>query len=581
VLGLSGTLSEGERSANLKYEFSYVYGRSASVVTSGNTRVTDRYFAAVDAVVDPATGKPTCRINLPGQTTIDANNYAGVATITGAPVSGAPLSFKPGECSPLTLLGYGQSSEAGRNFVFVNDVTRASSEQQVASGSLSGDLGFLFSLPGGPIQFALGAEYRKEKTQSTPSAFAQGGFFDGGNQTRPSGGQFNVKEAYGEISMPLLAHVRFAKDLSFGGAIRFSDYSTIGSTTTWKIDGTYSPVRDVTFRATYSRAVRAPNITELFSPLQGVQTFLTDPCDPTNLPEGTQYRVANCKSVLTTLGLSPAQIAAFSPSTNAKQSTSQPGLAGGNPNLKAEIAKTWTAGIVLRPRFLPGFSFTADWYDIKLANAINTPDVNEVFKLCVDQPTLQNVFCNSFTRSTTTGFINSYKTQTLNVAAFTTSGLEISAAYRFNLSPALGHLDFRLSGGYVHDLTFLATVGGTPEQQRNRTYRPNYSGNLNVSWIQGPLTVNYGLAWQGKTERYTQIQQAAHPNYDPRYIMYKERWEHDIQLSYDVDDRFTIYGGINNFTDQQPDIAAGFAYPVSAIGRSFYAGAKVKLAKLF
>jgi iron complex outermembrane receptor protein len=581
VLGLSGTLSEGERSANLKYEFSYVYGRSASVVTSGNTRVTDRYFAAVDAVVDPATGKPTCRINLPGQTTIDANNYAGVATITGAPVSGAPLSFKPGECSPLTLLGYGQSSEAGRNFVFVNDVTRASSEQQVASGSLSGDLGFLFSLPGGPIQFALGAEYRKEKTQSTPSAFAQGGFFDGGNQTRPSGGQFNVKEAYGEISIPLLAHVRFAEDLSFGGAIRFSDYSTIGSTTTWKIDGTYSPVRDVTFRATYSRAVRAPNITELFSPLQGVQTFLTDPCDPTNLPEGTQYRVANCKSVLTTLGLSPAQIAAFSPSTNAKQSTSQPGLAGGNPNLKAEIAKTWTAGIVLRPRFLPGFSFTADWYDIKLANAINTPDVNEVFKLCVDQPTLQNVFCNSFTRSTTTGFINSYKTQTLNVAAFTTSGLEISAAYRFNLSPALGHLDFRLSGGYLHDLTFLATVGGTPEQQRNRTYRPNYSGNLNVSWIQGPLTVNYGLAWQGKTERYTQIQQAAHPNYDPRYIMYKERWEHDIQLSYDVDDRFTIYGGINNFTDQQPDIAAGFAYPVSAIGRSFYAGAKVKLAKLF
>ncbi len=574
-------MTEGERSANLRYEFSYVYGRSASVVTSGNTRVTDRYFAAVDAVVDPATGKPTCRINLPGETTIDANNYAGVATITGAPVSGAPLSFKPGECSPLTLLGYGQSSEAGRNFVFVNDVTRASSEQQVASGSLSGDLGFLFSLPGGPIQFALGAEYRKEKTQSTPSAFAQGGFFDGGNQTRPSGGQFNVKEAYGEISIPLLAHVRFAEDLSFGGAVRFSDYSTIGSTTTWKIDGTYSPVRDVTFRATYSRAVRAPNITELFSPSQGTFTFLTDPCDPISLPEGTQYRVANCKSVLTTLGLSPAQIAAFSPSTNAKQSTSQPGLAGGNPNLKAEIAKTWTAGIVLRPRFLPGFSFTADWYDIKLANAINTPDVNEVFKLCVDQPTLQNVFCNGFTRSTTTGFINSYKTQTLNVAAFTTSGLEISAAYRFNLSPALGHLDFRLSGGYLNDLTFLATVGGTPEQQRNRTYRPNYSGNLNVSWIQGPLTVNYGLAWQGKTERYTQIQQAAHPNYDPRYIMYKERWEHDIQLSYDVDDRFTIYGGINNFTDQQPDIAAGFAYPVSAIGRSFYAGAKVKLAKLF
>ena len=581
VIGMNGSLSDGDRRGNLKYEFSYVYGRSSSVVTSGNTRVTDRYYAAVDAVVDPATGKPTCRINLPGETTIDANNYAGIATITGAAVSGAPLSFKPGDCAPITLLGYGQSSEAGQKFVFVDDVARAYSEQQVASGSLSGDLGFLFSLPGGPIRFALGAEYRKEKTRSTPSAFAQGGFFDGGNQTLPSGGKFDVKEAYGEINIPLLAHVPFAEDLSFGGAVRFSDYSTIGSTATWKMDGTYSPVRDVTFRGTISRAVRAPNITELFSPRQGVQTFLTDPCDPTNLPEGTQYRAVNCTAALTAVGLTPAQIAAFSPSTDPRQSTSQPGLSGGNPNLQAETAKTWTAGIVLRPRFLPRFSFTADWYDIKLTNAINTPDVNEVFKLCVDQPTLQNVFCNGFTRSPTTGFINSYTTQTLNVAGFTTSGLEISAAYRLNLSPAFGRLNFRLSGGYLNDLTFLATVGGTPEQQRNRTYRPNYSGNLNVTWLRGPLTINYGLAWQGKTERYTKVQQAAHPNYDPRYIMYKERWEHDIQLSYDIENRFTFYGGVNNFTDQQPDIAAGFAYPVSAIGRFFYVGAKIKLAKIF
>ena len=169
----------------------------------------------------------------------------------------------------------------------------------------------------------------------------------------------------------------------------------------------------------------------------------------------------------------------------------------------------------------------------------------------------------------------------MNVAGFKTSGLELSAAYRLNVSPAFGRLNFRLSGGYLHDLTFLATVGGKPEQQRNRTYRPKYSGNLDVSWLHGPLTINYGLAWQGKTERYTMIQQAAHPNYDPRYVMYKERWEHDIQLSFDVQKRFTLYGGVNNFTDQQPDIAAGFGYPVSAIGRYFYAGAKIKLGNLF
>ena len=581
VVGLRGVLTEGEGSGHLKYELSFVYGRSTSVVTSSNTRVTDRYYAALDTVIDPATGKPTCRINLPGQTVIDPNNYAGVATISGQPVTGTPLSFKPGQCSPITILGYGNSSQAGRNFVFVDDKTRAFSEQHVASASISGDLGFLFELPGGPIQFALGAEYRKEKTASTPSAFAQGGFFDGGNQTLPSGGQFDVKEGYGEVNIPLLSHMPFAENLSFGGAVRFSKYSTIGTTTTWKVDGTYSPIRDIAFRGTVSRAVRAPNITELFSPAQGVQTFLNDPCDPSNLSEGTRYRAANCIAVLTAVGLTPAQIAAFSPATDPKQSTSQPGLAGGNPNLQAETAKTWTAGIVLRPRFLPGFSFTADWYDIRLKNAINTPDVNEVFKLCVDQPTLDNVFCKGFTRSPTTGFINFYRTQTLNVAAFTTSGLEISANYQMRLSPQLGALNFRLSGGYLNDLTFLATVGGTPEQQKNRTYRPKYSGNLNLTWLHGPLTVNYGLAWQGKTERFTKIQQAAHPNYDPRYIMYKERWEHDIQVSYDVEDKFTLYGGVNNFTDQQPDIAAGFGYPVSAIGRYFYMGVKLNFASLF
>lgn len=577
VIGFEGTLTEGEHSANLRYDVSYVYGRSSSVVTSGNTRVTDRYYAAVDAVADPVTGQPTCRINLPGQTIIDPNNYAGILTITGVPVSGAPLTFKPGQCSPINLLGYGNTTQAGHDFAFIDDVTRAYSEQHVVSGSLSGDLGFLFRLPGGPVRFAIGAEYRKEKTASTPSAFAQGGFFDGGNQTLPSGGQFDVKEGYGEINVPVLSHVRFVEDLSFGGAVRYSNYSTIGNTTTWKVDGTYSPIRDVTFRGTLSRAVRAPNITELFSPAQGVQTFLNDPCDPSFLPEGTTYRAANCTATLKALGLSPAQIAAFSPATDPKQSTSQPGLSGGNPNLKAETAKTWTAGIVLRPSFVPGFSFTADWYNIKLTNAINTPDVNQVFKLCVDQPTLANVFCNSFTRSPTTGFINSYKTQTLNVAAFTTSGLEVSAAYLLRLPENYGRFDFRLSGGYLNDLTFLATVGGVPEQQRNRTYRPDYSGNADIAYIHGPLTLNYRLAWQSKTERYTQIQQAAHPNYDPQYIMYKERWEHDVQISFDVDKRLNVYGGVNNVADQQPDIAAGFGYPISAIGRYFYFGAKVRL----
>ncbi|HWI87152.1 MAG TPA: TonB-dependent receptor [Sphingomonas sp.] len=582
VVGIEGDLSKGSGSGNLHYELSYVYGKAKSVVTDYNQRLVDRYYAALDTVVDPATGKPTCRINLPGETLIDQNNYGGVLSIGADTVTGAPLSFTPSQCVPLSILGENVASEAAKKFAFVDNVTRASSSQQVVSATLRGDLGFLFDLPGGPIGFAIGAEYRREATRSTPSAFQQAGYFEGGNQILPSSGHYDVKEVYGELNVPLLAQVPFAENLSFGAAGRLSDYSTIGHTVTWKVDGTYSPVRDIAFRATYSKAVRAPNITELFSPLQGTFEFLDDPCDPTFIAEGTQYRVANCKAALTAAGLTPAQIDAFSPATDPEQSTSQTGLQGGNPRLREETAKTWTAGVVLRPRFIPGLAVTADWYDIKITNAINTPDVNEVFKLCVDQPTLNNPFCQSFQREQGTGFIKSFVVSAQNVAAFTTSGLEVTVNYMLRPAADIGTFNLHLVGGYLNDLTFIATVGGVPEQQRNRTYRPKYKGALDVTWNKGPVSIDYGLAWQGRTQRFTTIQLAANPDLsDPKYFYLKERWEHDISVSYDVGDRFQLYGGINNFTDQQPDIAALAGYPVSAVGRFFYVGARIKLGRLF
>jgi outer membrane receptor protein involved in Fe transport len=581
VVGFEGQLSEGAKSGNLHYEISYVYGRADSVVTGNNTRVTDRYFAALDAVVDPRNGQITCRINLPGETTI-SGSQAGLIGDFGLPnYVGGPLSFTPGSCVPLNILGSNVRSDAAQQFAYVDDITRASSEQHVVSGSLSGDLGFLFNLQGGPIRFAVGGEYRRESTRSTPSAFRQAGFYDGGAAILPSGGAFDVKEVFGEISVPLLKDVPFAKNLSFGAAIRYSDYSTVGTTLTWKVDGTWAPIDDVAFRGTYSSAVRAPNITELFSPLQGGFLFLTDPCDPTNLPEGTTFRAANCQAALAAAGLTPTQIANFSPSTDAQQSTSQPGLTGGNPNLKAETAKTWTAGIVLRPSFLPGLSFTADWYDIKLKNAINTPDVDQVFKLCVDQPSLNNVFCNQFERAPGTGFLRNWVVSAQNVAQFSTSGLEISLNYTFRPKADLGTFNLRLVGGYLNDLTFVATIGGVPEQQRNRSYRPNAVGNLHVNWQKGPLSLTYGLAWQGKTQRFTDAELRAQPDRsDPQFFKRKQRWEHDISANFDVGDHFTLYGGVNNFTNQQPEFDSS-NIPVSAIGRYFFMGAKVQFDKLF
>lgn len=582
VLGADGRLTAGEGSGNLRYEVSYVYGRARSEVTSGNSRVVDRYFAALDAVRDPATGQITCRINLPGETIIDPNNYAGIAEIGGVPVSGRPLTFQPGQCVPLNILGEGVQSQAAIDFVMQDRVTRARSSQHVVSGALSGDLGFLFELPGGPIGFAVGAEYREEKTSSKPDRLDRIGALDGGAQILASGGGFDVKEVFGEVNLPILADLPFAQNLSIGGAARYSDYSTVGRTFSWKVDGVYAPIPDITFRGTYSQAVRAPNVTELFSPLQGTFEFLDDPCDPAFIGEGTSFRAANCRATLEALGFTDEEIANFSPSTDPEQSTSQPGLTGGNPDLTEETAKTWTAGVVLRPRFVPGLSIAADWYDIKLEDAINTPTANELLGLCVDQPSLDNVFCENVGRDSETGFVNRFLVQAQNVAQFETSGLDLTLNYRFTPSPSLGTFNVRLVGGYLDDLTFVSSVGAEPDQDRGEQYSPRYIGTFDLTWTRGPLTLNYGLSWQSKTRRFTTDQLEANPDIsDPRFFFFKERWEHDIQASYVVNDDFSIYGGVNNFTDEQPGIAALSGYPVSTVGRYFYVGARVGLDNIF
>ena len=376
VIGLDGELSD-----HLRYEAFYLYGRTRNLSTSQNDRIADRYYAALDAVVGP-NGQITCRINLPGQTIIDPNNWGE-----------APVSFNPGECVPLNILGYGVASPAALDFVLATHTNRSTISHHVAGGHLAGDLGGFFELPGGPIGFAVGVEYRKELSSQVPSDLIQQGFLLDSSEIEPTDGEYDVKEAFAEISIPILRDMPFAHTLSVGAAIRLSDYSTVGNTTTWRLDGIWAPIRDISFRGTWSQAVRAPNIGELFSPLSGTFQFITDPCDLLNINSGSSTRQANCVAQLSALGLTPAEIAAFSPGTDPEASTSQLGLIGGNPDLREETARTWTVGGVLRPRFLPGFSLAADWYDIRLEDAINTFTATEAFSLCVDQPTLDNVFC--------------------------------------------------------------------------------------------------------------------------------------------------------------------------------------------
>ncbi|MCP1468553.1 outer membrane receptor protein involved in Fe transport [Sphingobium sp. OAS761] len=559
---------EGDISDHAKYELSYTFGQTKSKILLTDYRIGDRYFAAVDAVRDPATGQIVCRSDLDPTANIDPNNYDAPAT-----------TFTPGAgsgCRPLNLLGNGVRDQAALDWVNADIVNRAKVQQHVVSGSISGDFGQFFELPGGPVGFALGAEYRKEKSSFVPDKLLQQGALADFSLQLPEQGSFDVKEIFGELSVPVLKDMPFAYNLTFGAALRLSDYSTVGKTTTWKVDGTYAPIPDISFRGTWSEAVRAPNITELFAPRNGGFSFISDPCDPVYIDEGTQYRVANCKAALTALGLTPDQIAAFNPENDPQATVSLPGNSGGNRNLREETARTWTAGVVLRPGFIPGLIASFDWYDIKLKNAINTPTAEELAELCVDQPTLDNVYCQNVSRAPDTGYINGYFVSPQNVANFRTSGADIKLNYQFATAKA-GSFSLSLVGGYLDKLEFIATPGADVNVDREEAYYPKWNATGDITWKLDKLTVNYGISWFSKTLRYTTEQTDANPDIaESKYLKYKEKWQHDLYVAYDVDDHFRFYVGANNLFDQQPSIASS-NYPISYVGRYMYAGAKITM----
>jgi iron complex outermembrane receptor protein len=545
---LRGVLAaNGKISDRLQYEVSYVYGETRSRIVENNNRLEDNWLAAIDVVSDPVTGVPVCRSSLDPE----AEGYI------------------PG-CVPYNIFGNGVRDPSAIGFVSIDSVNHTKVTQQVVSGSLSGDFGEFMHMQGGPMAFAVGAEYRRETSDSVPAQEIQDGLTWVG-PIAPSSGSFDVKELFAEINLPVLKDAPFAERLTFGAAFRTSDYSTIGKTNTWKVDAVYAPVRAVTLRGTYSQAVRAPNIAELFSPDSSTFNFIVDPCDVNELNNGASVREANCATLLNELGVDPTT---FLPSNTPQATLFTEGTFGGNRNLSEETAKTWTAGVVLRPEFVPGLTMSFDWYDIEIEDAINTPEAIELAELCVDQPSLDNPYCAGIDRDPDTGFIIGFTVRPDNVASFHTAGLDMTLDYLLQ-TDRKGDFRFQVVGGYLDRLEFVSTPGAQVDSDLEEPYYPKYSATLDATWTKGPLTVAYGINWYSKTDRFTTEQLAGDPDYsDPRYFRIKQKWDHEINVAYDIRDNVNIYAGVNNLFDQRPEFGYS-SYPISAMGRFFYAGVKM------
>ncbi len=568
VIDVSGRIS-----SHATYDAYYEYGRTDVQITRIGDRLADRYTNAIDAVLSP-TGQIVCRVTL-------TNANSG--------------------CVPISLFGPGPATAQQLGYFQVNDVSNARITQQVASASVSGDFGQFFTLPGGPVQFAFGGEYRKETSGFSPSANLVNARFyeyDEPSVVLPSYGQFDVKEAFGELNVPLLKDARFAQTLSFGAAGRYSHYSTIGDTETWQFNGVYAPVRDVTFRGSYGQAVRAPNIGELFQPRFSSSNFFTDPCTPDQINLGTQYRPANCAASLAAVGATSIKALQTGAFVNGVQS--------GNAALKPETARTWTAGVVLRPRFLRGLTASFDWYNIRLRDAINQVTPSDLANLCVDQPTLNNPFCAAITRADAAyirnnptaaglgfvpGSIVGFTVTPLNVASFNTAGLDVNVDYLLRTA-SVGTFDFRLVGGYLDHINFVGITGGTVNNgldQRGGNgpgssfAGPRWNANFSPTWTLGGFTLSYNLRWVDATinPTFSLTAIAANPAIAAgRYIRTDALWQHDLQARYRLPSGFAFYGGVTNLTDQKPDPASyGTNAPISPLGRFFYVGAQVNLGR--
>jgi outer membrane receptor protein involved in Fe transport len=408
-------------------------------------------------------------------------------------------------CVPLNLFGADGSIAPDQiAFIDLDAQIRRVVKQSVVTGSVSGDLfGLTSPLATSPMAFSIGGEYRRIAAEATPDASSQiqGEVLGTGARTPPDAGKYDVKEVFGELIVPLIED-SFIHKATVEAGIRYSDYSTTGSSTTWKAGGTLEPIDGFKFRGMYQVAVRSPNIQELFqSPVQGLSNLTVDPC----------------------AGATPSAPRTLCEATGAPGGTyggiSQPSsgqinvTTSGNPNLDVERAKTITLGAVLTPRFLPRFSLTVDYFNIKVTDLISAPSQNDILNGCYStalNPTqAPNAFCALIARNPLTGSLNGAGEtpgvilSSSNLGTLETAGVDLGLAYNLPLnqffSSSKGALNFGFNGTWLDYYRIQATPNSINRECTGyystscTNPRPEWKWNARVGYSEGWFSAS--LLW--------------------------------------------------------------------------------------
>lgn len=462
-----------------------------------------KFFAAIDAVRNSA-GNIVCRITVTNPGLMDG-------------------------CVPLNIIGVGNATAAAQDFVRDYSIWEARNKVDLAAADVSFEP---FDLPAGPVAVALGAEIRRQSlaqtSNSNPAIPVDFTGIRGVNTTNRFAsvnvgigeGHYTVKEAYGEIAVPVLKDSAIG-DLDLNGAARYTHYSTSGAVTTWKVGGSYRPIPDLRIRGTLSRDIRAPSLFELFAGKQQTTSPLTD------LHTGLS-RVVNV-------------------------------ISSGNLNLKPEVADTFTVGAVLAPAAIPGFQASIDYYSIEIDKAIAQPFTYiQMADLCefsngTSELCAQIIRPLPFSDRSEANYPTEIRLQNLNLAKVKTTGIDFEASLRRDMFD--GTVTVHVLGTRLIDyIQQNSPISPARQYAGNADFiqgfyplpMPKWRGNLEVAYSRGDVAVSVQERYIGAFDKSAQFEWI-----DNRV---KATFYTDLNVTYspknlgaDTD----IYVTVNNLFDQK------------------------------
>lgn len=547
VTGLKGDLAYG-----WSYDLFFNYGRSTKTEVEGNIVNTVRLEQELGFQPTNTTADPLGAYFANGDLTTFSPAYPLLNASGNVQPYAAGVANDAGFYNPLVcnaLAGCTLANPFGKNgltaaqaaYIRVNNNQQTQYTLRQWGGSLTNN--DIYELPYGPLGAVIGAEHRSEAGSYTPDSLVLAGE-TADPPVNPTRGGFDTTEVYGELRIPILKDLPFAKDLHIDVSGRFEHYNTFGNSETWKISGNYSPTSDVRFRATIGTAFRQPTINDLYGGGTVSYNTAADPCTaPTN-----GNAIANCGKQ-GVLGV--AQVNGQVPTLEFF----------GNPNLQPETARTYTIGGVFTPSFIPRLSATADYYHTRIASSIGSLDTGTILTDCYDSVNLSSPLCGAITRLAGTNQLALVNSPTQNLGETREDGLDLGLNYSYVLPNGIGTLsfsnDFEFLFAYLlqtgKDSPFIqfagqVVPGGIPGTAGSEAL-PRRRDNLSISLAHLPFNIGYRM-------RYISGLSASYYNgvngYSPAIVNNTpEVFYHDVYVSYDWRN-ISATLGVDNLGDRHP-----------------------------